>query len=218
MSSRLDAPPNRLEMDHPAISCDPQTTSLAIRSGRGGTPSPRSLSPNSKHSATVIAWQRAIESLKNSVPEKDFQRLFLSTKPEDIVKNIVQWQEKQAKSKYCRVADGVRAGLFKLQRFDRAIDLIAQGTPAPGCLLWGSIVFVLTIVQNAAEEYSKICQTLIRIVDCLPRIEIYIGIFSDSTSIQECVYDFYCSLLRFWTKACKSYYRRYLWKKIFHKA
>lgn len=65
--------------------------------------------------------------------------------PEDVLKEIEKWQSRQAKSKYCRVANSVQAGISRLQQFNRAVDLIAQGTPAPGCLVWGSIVFVLTV-------------------------------------------------------------------------
>ena len=65
--------------------------------------------------------------------------------PEDVLEQIKIWQSRQGKSQYCRLADGVQAGMSQLQKFSRAIDLIAQGTPAPGCLVWGSIVFVLTV-------------------------------------------------------------------------
>lgn len=114
------------------------------------------------------------------------------------------------------MVDQVRDGLARMQRFNRALDLLAQGTPSPGCLVWGSIVFVLTMLQNATEEYGKICKALTRIIECLPAVEIYAEAFEDSALIQGCVGDFYCSLLRFWTKACKSYHRRRLW--IFQKA
>ena len=66
-------------------------------------------------------------------------------------------------------------------------------------------------MQDAAEEYVKLCRALSRIVDCLPRIELYTETFLDSDLVKGCVKDFYVSILRFWTRACKFYRRRRLW-------
>ena len=66
-------------------------------------------------------------------------------------------------------------------------------------------------MQDAAEEYSKLCKALSRIVDCLPRIELYTESFLDSDLVKGCINDFYISILRFWTRACKFYRRRRLW-------
>lgn len=163
-------------------------------------------------SATAVAWKKAIETLEKSLPEKDFKRICSLTRPEDILKELEIWQIKRGTSKLGAVIDQVRDGLARMQSFNRALDLLAQGSPSPGCLLWGSIVFVLTMLRNATEEYDKICRVLTRVIQFLPAIEIYAEAFSDSGLIQGCVGDFYCSLLRFWTKACKSYHRRHLWR------
>lgn len=129
-----------------------------------------------------------------------------------MLKELEQWQAKRVGSKHSKVVDQVRDGLARMQSFNRALDLIAQGTPFPGCLVWGSVVFLLTILQNATEEYDKICKALTRMIECLPAVELYTEAFSDSSLIQGCVIDFYCSLLRFWIKACKAYHRRHLWR------
>ena len=69
----------------------------------------------------------------------------IPARPENVLEEIRKWESKQGKSKYRRVSDGVQAGISRLQKFSRAIDLVAQGSPAPGCLVWGSIIFVLTV-------------------------------------------------------------------------
>ena len=69
----------------------------------------------------------------------------------------------------------------------------------------------MQIVQNAAEEYSKLCKTLTRMTECFPNVELYAEAFRDSRLIQDCVNDFYTSVLRFWTRACKFYRRHRLW-------
>lgn len=95
--------------------------------------------------AVTLAWQNARDTYRKSLSDKDFKRITIPAQPEDVLQEIEKWQSRQGKSKYRRVADGVQAGLSQLQKFNRAIDMIAQGSPAPGCLLWGSIIFVLTV-------------------------------------------------------------------------
>lgn len=68
------------------------------------------------------------------------------------------------------------------------------------------------VAKDAAEEYQKLCKALRLIIDCLPQVEIYTTTFLEYELLQTCVHDFYVSMLRFWTKACKFYERRRLWK------
>ena len=65
--------------------------------------------------------------------------------PEDVANEVEKWQCRQSASRYARVAAAVRAGLGRMERFSASIDMLAQGSPDPGCLLWGSIKFVLTV-------------------------------------------------------------------------
>ena len=67
------------------------------------------------------------------------------------------------------------------------------------------------LVKGAVEEYSKLCLALTQMTDCLPRIELYTEAFLNSSLIQDCVNQFYVSMLRFWTRACKFYSRHRLW-------
>lgn len=76
---------------------------------------------------------------------KIFARIMIPAGPEDVLETIRKWESRQGKSKYRRVSDGVQAGISRLQKFSHAISLVAQGSPAPGCLVWGSIIFVLTV-------------------------------------------------------------------------
>ena len=65
--------------------------------------------------------------------------------PEDVANEVEKWQRRQSASRYARVATAIRAGVSRMQHFSASIDMLAQGSPAPGCLLWGSIKFVLTV-------------------------------------------------------------------------
>lgn len=163
-----------------------------------------------------------------SLPVKDFDQIMIPARLEDALNKIEKWQSRQRKNKYSKVTDGVQARISRLQKFDCALDLISQGTTPPGCLLWGSFIFVLTvsallfiiykhlllvliylhsmqIVRNAAEEYDKLCMALIRMTEFLPHIDLYTDIFPDSSLVHDCVTAFYSSVLRFWRRACKFY-------------
>ena len=52
-------------------------------------------------------------------------------------------------------------------------------------------------MQDAAEAYGQLCRALTRIIDCLPRIELYTETFLDSSLVRECVNTFYVSVVRF---------------------
>lgn len=101
--------------------------------------------PSTTDSPIVDAWKKAVETYKKSLTQKDQTKIQMSTGPRDVVKDIEEWQRKQSKRKSVKVATAVSSGLARLQRFTASIDMLAQGSPAPGCLLWGSIKFVLTV-------------------------------------------------------------------------
>lgn len=111
---------------------------------REQSPISRSISPlpNAGDTPTIVAFRDARNSFRKSLSEKDLKRIMIPTGPEDVVDEIEKWRRRHLDSK---VAASVRSGLGQLQRFSASIDMLAQGTPSPGCLLWGSIKFVLTV-------------------------------------------------------------------------
>ena len=82
---------------------------------------------------------------RKSLSEKDLSPLSVPAGPEAVVDEISKRQKRQSKSRYAKVATGVWGGLVRLHRFSASIDMLAQGSPSPVCLLWGSIKFVLTV-------------------------------------------------------------------------
>ena len=69
----------------------------------------------------------------------------------------------------------------------------------------------MQIVQNAVEDYERLCKALTRMIECFPRVEMYSGTFMDSSLVCGCVNAFYVSVLRFWSRACKFYRRNRFW-------
>ena len=84
----------------------------------------------------------ARDTYRKSLSEKDLSRISVPAGPEDVVDEI---SKRQKRSRYAKVAARVWGGLVRLQRFNASIDMLAQGSPSPVCLLWGSIKFVLTV-------------------------------------------------------------------------
>ena len=130
----------------PAVSSPgrPPSSVLVDRS-RNFISRPSSPSPQAGESATTIAWRNALNSYRKSLSDKDFKRIMIPAGPQDIANEVEKEQCRQSASRYARVAAAVRAGVRRMERFSASIDMLAQGSPDPGCLLWGSIKFVLTV-------------------------------------------------------------------------
>lgn len=132
----------------PALSSAPNATMTPVSSSRD--------------TAVIDAWKEAGEKYKKSLSKKDLLQVQIPTGPADIVKEIESWHLKVNNSKSTKVATAVGRGLAQLQRFTASIDMLAQGSPAPGCLLWGSIKFALTVYLSFPEASAvkftyKIC-------------------------------------------------------------
>ena len=84
--------------------------------------------------------------------KEDFESVTTPSTPQDVVEEIERWQAQQLGSKSAKVSTGIRNGLARMKRFTEAIDMLAQGTPAPGALLWGGIKFSLTISIPCASH------------------------------------------------------------------
>ena len=134
----------------------------------------------------------------------------LPTGPEGVLRHIEEWERRREGSRFTKVGDTIRAGSTRIQRFSACIDKLA-GANSAASLLWGSIKFVLTLVDASAEEHAKLCQGFAVMVNCLPRIEVYADIF-DSPLVHNSVNAFYNSMLRFWIRACKYYRGRRHWR------
>ena len=140
-STRLPSDPDSSQA---ASSVDrvPYSTSLVF-SISGGT-------------ATLDAWNDAIKIYTKELSKKELEQIMVPAGPEDVFDEIERWQRKQQLCKYDRVAKGIRASIDRIQRFSASIDMIVQGAKAPGCLLWGSIKFVLIVSDDSTT--SAFCE------------------------------------------------------------
>lgn len=103
--------------------------------------------------STVLAWEQALGSLKKSLPSKDLKRLQLPVSPADLVSHVEAWlASKPGKAK--KAVNVMGQTVSRIQRFSSCVDQLAQGSPAPATLLWGSIKFILTVCSNVLPKHS----------------------------------------------------------------
>ena len=122
------------------FSRSPSTDSRKSYSANPGVPVEQS-----EDTATIIAWKTAINTFRKSLTDKEFNSVTTPITPQDVVHEVERWQLQQSNSRHAKVCAAVRNGLVRMDRFTGAIDVLAQGTPAPGCLLWGGIKVALTV-------------------------------------------------------------------------
>ena len=124
-------------------------------SGHKSYPLDRVISPvdQASDSATIVAWRNAENTLRKSLPDKEFCDLATPSRPQDVVHEVERWQLQQSGSKYAKTCAAVRDGLTRMEKFTGAIDMLAQGTPAPGCLLWGGVKVALTVSLLSAGNH-----------------------------------------------------------------
>ena len=108
----------------------------------------------SGETATLAAWKSAQKTYEKSLAEKDLKQLMIPTGPEDVLNRIEEWQRENSGSRHAKVAESIRAGIAPIKRFSDSIDMMAQGSPAPACLLWGSIKFVLTVRLDFPNSWN----------------------------------------------------------------
>ena len=112
-------------------------------------------------SATIIAWKNAEDTLRKSLPDKEFSDLITPSRPQDVVHEVEKWQLQQSGSKYAKTCAAVRNGMTRMEKFTGAIDMLAQGSPAPGCLLWGGIKVALTVSLLSAGIHIAVLSRFI---------------------------------------------------------
>lgn len=158
------------------------------------------------------AWKSALAAYKSLVPKKEYQQIQQSTSAQDVVTYVEELQRKKPHSRHAGLLETIGKHIGRLERFSQAVDMLAQGSPSPACLIWGSIKFAIVLVRDYAEEHQKLLNALEMMVEFLPRTEFYAELFANSAPFQKSIHKLYTSIIRFWARAIKFYKQRRLWK------
>lgn len=97
-------------------------------------------------SPVITTWKNALASFRKSIPKKDFEQIQQSTSPQDVVDYIESVQNREQGGNDAKTLRAIKACAHRLQRFSGALDMLAQGASRPGCLVWGSVKFALTVL------------------------------------------------------------------------
>lgn len=106
---------------------------------------PSSQVAGSGTTAITVAWQKAVATLKKSVPPKHLEKIQSTTTPADIMAQMKEWEQDHSKTGRATIAKVLETCINRVEKFSTAIDQLAQGSPQPACLLWGCIRFVLLV-------------------------------------------------------------------------
>ncbi len=164
--------------------------------------------------AVSSVWTRTLASYKKELPPKDLIVVEGITSPTDLANHIKNLETKRHAGKRGAFADRIHSVTGRLTQFSSLIDILTSSN-TEACLIWGSLKLLLTIVHRSAEEYEKICQSILAVSDSFPTVELLATTFDHSELVCSHVVAFYESVLQFWSNALKFYKRRRLFN-IFH--
>lgn len=110
-------------------------------------------------SPVIKSWKAAVASFRKSIPHKGFEQIQQSTSPQDVVDYIESVQKKE-RGKNSKTVLAIKACVHRLQRFGGVLDVLAQGASQPGCLVWGSIKFALTVLIILLSSFEVFAQSM----------------------------------------------------------
>ena len=97
------------------------------------------------------AWKSAVKECEAEFSPEDLEEMKKSTGPDDILDFIEEVQVQEHNSKLSWLTGRVRRFGRSFKAYDHGLDLMAQGTPFPGCLIWGSIRIVVSVSMPFAD-------------------------------------------------------------------
>ena len=91
------------------------------------------------------AWQSAILKHENRFTPEDLAEIKKTTKPDDLLGFIKTLDVRDDKSNVSQIARRIGMLGSYFNTYEHSLDMITQGLPSPGCLIWGSIKLVLSV-------------------------------------------------------------------------
>ena len=95
-------------------------------------------------------WRQAIRTYESRFTPEDLVEIKKTTKPDDLLSFIKNLEVKDDKSNVSKIARRIGKLADYFNSYEQSLDMITQGLPSPGCLVWGSIKFVLAV--SASES------------------------------------------------------------------
>ena len=157
--------------------------------------------------AISTIWNRTLASYKNELSPKEYVIVEGITSPTDIADHVKTLEAKRHSGKRGAFADKIDAITSRLTQFSSVVDILTSSN-TEASLIWGSLKLLLTIVHRSAQEYDKICQSIVAVSDSFPTVELVATTFEHSELVGRQVAAFYECVLKFWSNVLKFYKRR----------
>lgn len=91
------------------------------------------------------AWQAALQHHEAEFAPEDLAEIKKSPNPEDLLQFIKTLEVKHDRSRLSKLLRSIGGLGQYFKTYQRALDIVAQGLPSPGCLVWGCIRVVLSV-------------------------------------------------------------------------
>ncbi|KAL9609661.1 MAG: hypothetical protein Q9167_005591 [Letrouitia subvulpina] len=156
------------------------------------------------------AYQKALSAYKDSLPPKEYAKITVPTKLEDLLETTQRIEEKHKTSRTIKLLANLYKGKVRLERFNKILEgglKIMLG----GELIWASINYVFTVVSESAETFAKLLDVFVTISEKMPQFEILSNTFEESPTVIDAVEALYTAIIKFWVAAVKYYRKRRLW-------
>jgi hypothetical protein len=89
-------------------------------------------------------WKEAVKRMEREFSEEE-KDLFINARPENILKDILEMEEKQRRSSRTRqISDRVKPLLDAIEDYGKALDVLANSSSVLPPL-WGSLRVLLTV-------------------------------------------------------------------------
>lgn len=119
--------------------------------------------------AVSRAWTRTLELYKKELPLKDLLIVEGITSPTDIANHVEDLEAKRHVKKHVgksgAYTDRVHAITGHLVQFSSVIGITSSNVEA--VLIWASLRLLLMLVHRSAEEYERICRSILAVSDSL---------------------------------------------------
>lgn len=157
------------------------------------------------------AFEKALESYKKSLSKKDFAAITMPTSASDVVATVKDIESQFDSRKSLRILEKIYPNVQRMERFGELLDSVLQfDVTSAGCLVWGSIRYVLMVVRQHAEQYRKLRDVFVQIAEYLPQLDLFADTFEGSPLVTGAVESVFVSTLKFWVTATKFYRRKRL--------
>ncbi|KAL9041699.1 MAG: hypothetical protein Q9214_004018 [Letrouitia sp. 1 TL-2023] len=170
------------------------------------------MATSSRHEGKAArdAYQKALSTYKDSLPPKEYAKITVPTKLEDLMETTQRIEEKHKTSRTIKLLASLHKGIVRLERFNNILEgglTFMLG----GGLIWASINYVFTVVSESAETFAKLLDVFVTISEKMPQFEIIANTFEDSSMVIDAVEALYIAIIKFWVAAVKYYRKRRLW-------